>query len=122
MHLGCARTYASSIKAIESGSAKQIIGFLFLAGCGLEPGPGGLLGALEGVSYLGVCASAGWFLFQRFSPDSKTEGFGLFVEASSYLTILCGILVLALQVILIFIFHFGLSTASFAGDLEAGIP
>lgn len=37
------------------------------AGCGLPPGPGGLLGAAEGVSYLTVSALAIWSAATKLS-------------------------------------------------------
>lgn len=36
-----------------------------IAGCGLPPGPGGLLGAAEGVSYLLVVGTVIWSGFTR---------------------------------------------------------
>ncbi len=36
-------------------------------GCGLPPGPGGLLGATEGVSYLTVGALAVWNMVTKIS-------------------------------------------------------
>lgn len=41
----------------------------FHAGCGLPPGPGGLLGGLEGVSYLAVVGLAGWRLSARLGDN-----------------------------------------------------
>lgn len=40
---------------------------LFSTGCGLPPGPSGLLGATEGVSYLVVAALALWSLSSKAS-------------------------------------------------------
>lgn len=37
------------------------------AGCGLPPGPSGLLGAAEGVSYLSVVGIAAWGLASKLS-------------------------------------------------------
>ena len=37
------------------------------AGCGLPPGPSGLLGAAEGVSYLSVVGIAAWGLASKIS-------------------------------------------------------
>ena len=37
------------------------------AGCGLPPGPSGLLGAAEGVSYLVVTAIACWSVYSKVS-------------------------------------------------------
>eukprot|EP00238_Polyblepharides_amylifera_P005855 CAMPEP_0196594012 /NCGR_PEP_ID=MMETSP1081-20130531/77136_1 /TAXON_ID=36882 /ORGANISM="Pyramimonas amylifera, Strain CCMP720" /LENGTH=184 /DNA_ID=CAMNT_0041918157 /DNA_START=92 /DNA_END=646 /DNA_ORIENTATION=- len=72
-------------------------------GCGLPPGPGGSLGALEGISYLVVLAIVGWSAFTK----SKT-GFGLSagpfgllgaVEGFSYLALLAMIVVGVLQLL-----------------------
>lgn len=68
------------------------------SGCGLEPGPGGLLGALEGISYLVVAGSAAWFLYIRFSGKSQSGGLAKAAEVSLYSTILGGLVVLGLQV------------------------
>ncbi|CAD7701042.1 unnamed protein product, partial [Ostreobium quekettii] len=72
-------------------------------GCGLPPGPGGLLGGLEGVSYLAVVAIAGRSLMQRVSssadsevlPTSPAGVLGL-VETLSYAALLAGVVVFAL--------------------------
>ncbi len=70
-------------------------------GCGLQPGPGGLLGAVEGLSYLvvfvvalaGVARIAG-------SRGNRTGDVGLLgaAEAVSFLTLGIGVLVLLWQV------------------------
>ena len=38
---------------------------LYWAGCGLPPGPSGLIGAAEGVSYLTLLGIAGWGIGMR---------------------------------------------------------
>lgn len=40
-------------------------------GCGLPPGPGGSLGAAEGVSYVAVAVVALWSLISRISARGK---------------------------------------------------
>ena len=41
------------------------LSLLAIAGCGLPPGPNGLLGAAEGVSYLVVTAIASWSVYNK---------------------------------------------------------
>lgn len=70
-------------------------------GCGLEPGPGGLLGAIEGVSYLVVflVALAGVGRLASSRGD-RTGDVGILgaAEAVSWLTLGVGVLVLLWQV------------------------
>ncbi|GLC37884.1 hypothetical protein PLESTB_001506300 [Pleodorina starrii] len=70
-------------------------------GSGLPPGPGGALGAAEGVSYLLVLGIIGWSIYTK-----ATTGTGLpagpagllgAVEGVSYLSLLAGIIVFALK-------------------------
>lgn len=72
-------------------------------GCGLPPGPAGLLGGLEGISYLVVVAVVGWSLTSRISSGSGLPdgpgGLLRLVESLSYTTILAGFIVLGLQVV-----------------------
>ena len=42
-------------------------------GCGLPPGPNGVLGGLEGVSYLAVAGLAGWGLRKRLVRQSSHQ-------------------------------------------------
>lgn len=73
-------------------------------GCGLPPGPGGVLGGLEGVSYLTVVGLAVWRLSARLkssSGSSPTAGPGLLLgvaEGGAYSAIALGLAVLVLQV------------------------
>ncbi|CAH9087013.1 unnamed protein product [Cuscuta epithymum] len=70
-------------------------------GCGLPPGPGGSLGALEGVSYLAAAAIVGWSLYTKSKTGSGLPSgpFGLLgaVEGLSYLSLLAAIAVFGLQ-------------------------
>ncbi|CAH9105653.1 unnamed protein product [Cuscuta europaea] len=70
-------------------------------GCGLPPGPGGSLGALEGVSYLAAAAIVGWSLYTKIKTGSGLPSgpFGLLgaVEGLSYLSLLAAIAVFGLQ-------------------------
>lgn len=70
-------------------------------GCGLPPGPGGSIGALEGVSYLVVAAIVGWSLYTKTKTGSGLPSgpFGLLgaVEGLSYLCLLAIIAVFGLQ-------------------------
>lgn len=70
-------------------------------GCGLPPGPGGSIGALEGVSYLAVVGIVGWSLYTKSKTGSGLPNgpFGLLgaVEGLSYLTLLAIVVVFGLQ-------------------------
>ncbi|KAJ7944307.1 Anti-Muellerian hormone type-2 receptor [Quillaja saponaria] len=70
-------------------------------GCGLPPGPGGSIGALEGVSYLVVVGIVAWSLYTKTKTGSGLPNgpFGLLgaVEGISYLTLLAIIVVFGLQ-------------------------
>jgi len=76
---------------------------LFSTGCGLPPGPGGSLGALEGVSYLGLL-----FVLGRSAVVKVQTGTGLppgpggalgAVEGLAFLSALAGLLVAGQQVV-----------------------
>ncbi|XP_008241655.1 PREDICTED: uncharacterized protein LOC103340068 [Prunus mume] len=70
-------------------------------GCGLPPGPGGSIGALEGVSYLAVLGIVGWSLYTKTKTGSGLPNgpFGLLgaVEGLSYLSLLSILVVFGLQ-------------------------
>ncbi|KAI3946142.1 hypothetical protein MKX01_024898 [Papaver californicum] len=70
-------------------------------GCGLPPGPGGSIGALEGVSYLAIVGIVGWSLYTKSKTGSGLPNgpFGLLgaVEGLSYLALLGVIVVFGLQ-------------------------
>ncbi|KAK4741783.1 hypothetical protein SAY87_025371 [Trapa incisa] len=70
-------------------------------GCGLPPGPGGSLGALEGVSYLVVAGIVGWSLYTKSKTGSGLPNgpFGLLgaVEGLSYLSLAAVLVVFGLQ-------------------------
>ncbi|KAF8012474.1 hypothetical protein BT93_I0596 [Corymbia citriodora subsp. variegata] len=70
-------------------------------GCGLPPGPGGSIGALEGVSYLAVAGIVGWSAYTKSKTGSGLPSgpFGLLgaVEGLSYLALLGIAVVFALQ-------------------------
>lgn len=69
--------------------------------CGLPPGPFGLLGAAEGVSYLVIVSIAGWSLYEKIRTGSGLPAgpFGLLgaAEGLSYLTIVGGLAIAALN-------------------------
>lgn len=71
-------------------------------GCGLPPGPGGLLGATEGVSYLTVGALAVWSLVTKISTRRNLPkgpaGLLAGAEKLAFTSILAGVAVLGLQV------------------------
>nr|XP_043606769.1 uncharacterized protein LOC122578797 [Erigeron canadensis] len=70
-------------------------------GCGLPPGPGGSIGALEGVSYLVVVGIVGWSLYTKSKTGSGLPNgpFGLLgaVEGLSYLSLVAILVVFGLQ-------------------------
>ena len=70
-------------------------------GCGLPPGPFGLEGAAEGISYLLVVGLFGWSLFTKIKTGSGLPAGpgGLLgaAEGLSFLTILGGIVIAALN-------------------------
>eukprot|EP00270_Netrium_digitus_P020304 TRINITY_DN831_c0_g1_i3.p1 TRINITY_DN831_c0_g1~~TRINITY_DN831_c0_g1_i3.p1 ORF type:complete len:197 (+),score=36.42 TRINITY_DN831_c0_g1_i3:57-647(+) len=72
-------------------------------GCGLPPGPGGSLGALEGISFLVLLGLVGWSLVTKAQTGSglKSGPGGLLgaVEGLSYLLLLAAIAVFGLQVL-----------------------
>lgn len=74
-------------------------------GCGLPAGPGGLVGAVEGVSYLGVVGIAGSSLFTKLKTGSRglpAGGPARLLGASeglSFLAVAAGLVVLAFQVV-----------------------
>lgn len=85
--------------------AAPVIGWSLYAlkttGCGLPPGPGGSVGALEGVSYLLVLAIVSWSAYTKVKTGSGLPNgpFGLLgaVEGVSYLAFLAILLVFGLQ-------------------------
>lgn len=75
---------------------------LFNTGCGLPAGPFGLVGAIEGISYLGVVGLVGYSLYTKIStgsglPAGKGGLLGA-AEGVAYLAALAGILVLIAQI------------------------
>lgn len=70
-------------------------------GCGLPPGPGGSIGALEGVSYLAVVGIVVWSAYTKAKtgsglPNGPSGLLGA-VEGLSYLSLLAIIVVFGLQ-------------------------
>lgn len=73
--------------------------FLKTTGEGLPPGPGGLYGATEGVSYLVIVGIVGWSLYTKVKTGSGLQGNLLgAVEGLSYLSVVAGIIVAALVI------------------------
>eukprot|EP00897_Mesotaenium_endlicherianum_P000151 jgi/Mesen1/10136/ME000076S09644 len=72
-------------------------------GCGLPPGPGGSVGALEGVSYLVILGLVGWSAYTKVKTGSGLPNgpFGILgaVEGLSYLVLLAAIVVFGLQLV-----------------------
>lgn len=92
--------------AIASGLiSTPVIGWslytLKTTGCGLPPGPGGSIGALEGVSYLAILGIVGWSLYTKSKTGSGLPNgpFGLLgaVEGLSYLALLAILVVFGIQ-------------------------
>mmetsp|Transcript_20097 Transcript_20097/g.30296 ORF Transcript_20097/g.30296 Transcript_20097/m.30296 type:complete len:207 (+) Transcript_20097:40-660(+) len=75
---------------------------LFNTGCGLPAGPFGLVGAVEGISYLGVVGLIGFSLYTKVKTESGLPagpgGILGAAEGVAYLAALAGILVLIAQV------------------------
>lgn len=78
-------------------------------GCGLPPGPAGLIGALEGVSYLVVVGIVGWSLYTKTKTGSGLPNgpFGLLgaVEGLSYLSTNGDSLSTIFELIAAYLFH-----------------
>ena len=68
------------------------------AGCGLPPGPYGLLGAVEGLSYLGVLGLSGAGLAKRLRGEGGLPGPMAIPEGLAYGAVAVGLLALAHQV------------------------
>mmetsp|Transcript_63522 Transcript_63522/g.200897 ORF Transcript_63522/g.200897 Transcript_63522/m.200897 type:complete len:103 (+) Transcript_63522:393-701(+) len=70
-------------------------------GCGLPPGPGGSLGAIEGVSYLALVAIVAWSAVTKAKTGTGLPAgkYGLLgaVEGFAYLILLAGIVVAVLN-------------------------
>mmetsp|Transcript_7054 Transcript_7054/g.8929 ORF Transcript_7054/g.8929 Transcript_7054/m.8929 type:complete len:197 (-) Transcript_7054:376-966(-) len=71
-------------------------------GCGLPAGPFGLVGAVEGLSYLGVTGLVSFSIYKKIKTGSGLPAgpYGILgaAEGLSFLAILAGIAVLILQV------------------------
>lgn len=96
----------TEIAAIAGGLVSTpVIGWslytLKTTGCGLPPGPGGSIGALEGVSYLAVVGIVAWSAYTKAKTGSGLPNgpFGLLgaVEGLSYLALLAIVVVFGLQ-------------------------
>ncbi|KAI3462498.1 hypothetical protein Pfo_019161 [Paulownia fortunei] len=102
---GSATTAAEAAAIVGGLVATPVIGWslytLKTTGCGLPPGPGGSIGALEGVSYLVVVGVVAWSLYTKTKTGSGLPNgpFGLLgaVEGLSYLSLLAIIVVFGLQ-------------------------
>ena len=65
--------------------------FLKTTGEGLPPGPGGIYGATEGVSYLVIVGVVAWSLYTKVKTGSGLQGSLLgSVEGLSYLSLVAG--------------------------------
>ncbi|KAL9241741.1 hypothetical protein vseg_015814 [Gypsophila vaccaria] len=97
----------AEIAAIGGGLiSTPVIGWslytLKTTGCGLPPGPGGSIGALEGVSYLVVLGIIGWSIYTKVKTGSGLPNgpFGLLgaVEGLSFLSLIAILVVFGLQI------------------------
>jgi len=70
-------------------------------GAGLPPGPFGILGALEGVSYLIMLALVGKFAYRNIAEDEDDlkSGVGILAERLAIFTLALSLLVLASLVV-----------------------
>lgn len=67
-------------------------------GCGLPAGPYGIIGALEGISYLGVSAIAAFSIYTKVKTGSGLKGVLGLAEGLSFLAIAVGLVVLGFQI------------------------
>jgi hypothetical protein len=90
-----------------AGTAAALVVFgseftLKTTGCGLPAGPFGILGAAEGISYLGVVALAGFSLYAKLRTGrglpSGPGGILGAAEGLSFLAIAAGLVVLGFQI------------------------
>jgi len=103
-------TIMSDSDQLLLGVASSTAGFITLysefvlksTGCGLPAGPFGLVGAAEGVSYLGIVGMGAFSLYKKIKTGSGLPagpggllGLG---EGLSFLAIVAGIVVFVLQV------------------------
>jgi hypothetical protein len=93
--LGVAGTIAALVTLYSESVLKT-------TGCGLPAGPFGLVGAVEGISYLGVTGIAAFSLYTKIKTGSGLpagpKGLLGAAEGLAYLAIVAGLVVLALQV------------------------
>ncbi|GJP51126.1 hypothetical protein CLOM_g10293 [Closterium sp. NIES-68] len=72
-------------------------------GCGLPPGPGGSLGALEGVAYLAIVGLVGWSAYTKATTGKGLPNgpYGLLgaAEGLAYLTLVAAVVVFGLQLL-----------------------
>lgn len=85
-----------------SHAHKEVLNLIWeVAGAGLPPGPGGALGALEGVSYLVVASLVGWSVYTKLKTGSGLPpgpaGLLGAVEGFSFLSVLGIVVVFGLE-------------------------
>lgn len=97
---------AAGLAAIAVGLVSNPVVALSLytlktTGAGLPPGPGGLYGAIEGISFLGVYGIAAWSIYTKVKTGSGLPAgpSGLLgaVEGISFLTVLASFVVFGLE-------------------------
>lgn len=100
--VGAAGTAAIALGLISNPIMLWSEWTLFSTGSGLPPGPGGALGAAEGISYLVILGIVAWSAATKASTGSGLPAgpAGLLgaVEGFSYLSLLAGIVVFGLKI------------------------
>uniref|UniRef100_A0A7R9UN66 Uncharacterized protein n=1 Tax=Diacronema lutheri TaxID=2081491 RepID=A0A7R9UN66_DIALT len=94
--LGALGVFASLVCFVSEFTLKT-------TGCGLPAGPGGLYGAVEGLSYLAIVALIGWSVATKVQTGKGLPAgpFGLLgaAEGLAYLAALAGIVIAGLTVV-----------------------
>jgi hypothetical protein len=117
---------AAGVAAIAGGLiANPVVAWslftLKTTGCGLPPGPGGAIGAVEGVSYLVILGVIGWSTYSKVKTGSGLPSgpYGLLgaVEGLSFLSVLAILVVFGLQYV-----DYGFIPGPVPSDLCFGSP
>lgn len=101
--VGAAGTAAIALGLVSNPIVDWSLYTLKTTGAGLPPGPGGALGAAEGISYLIVLSIVGWSAYTKVKTGSGLPAgpAGLLgaVEGFSYLSLLAAVVILGLQAV-----------------------
>jgi hypothetical protein len=99
--VGATGTAAIALGLLSNPIVDWSLYTLKTTGAGLPPGPGGLVGAAEGISYLTVLGIVGWSAYTKVKTGSGLPAgpAGLLgaVEGFSYLSLLAAIVIFGLQ-------------------------